>query len=1505
MRIQSGRNPHLFFFTVFFFAAAALVSSPGYAEVSQTEYENFMRGVVDTLYVELANKIEGLDPVPSDFTDDLANLEEYAHEYVHSYQVAIPVENRLRDLPDLHAREREQRLDAANSIIGDVTEVHAKYGELFKTLQSKRDKLIILQAGKLVFDYVLLPLDRWSFIADRVVNYYNDKAGPVKFVPEGGLGSTGATRRLGEISEELDASHTELKKLLYTQPKDTGDYFRIVRAAELQAKKCWDLSYKIQHGLRTDRNNSLAIAENRLKDEIDKVVREVDRILSTTTEISQCRIEPNEVFLDRANPRRKVSLDYIFRSGLVKPAKTGDFYFETDDPETATVDMEGNITGLKTGKTRLIATNRKTNLRCDITVTVEFPPVPGKKVRTPDLLGMTYPQAQAATRSAGLVLTVGTAAKPDYLFPPDTVIRQSPKAFSMVDSGSSVQVDMNPPATPRAELLSVTIQEGDQTPHYVNKPYTLAAVARNLFPKNTYVFVWYVDGAEIGKGQSTPYTFAKAGVHAVKVKMTSTDPSENDELTRQFKIELPTDFTVDFAFAPEQKDKKTAEAGDAVVFTQTCKDLYDVAEYRWYIDGEYFKSGAAVTVRFNAKGAYDVTLAVRRGGNFDEAKRTRTVTVAEKGIGVLGKDRNRFEAEGGNADLSVCSRYWVGGLGKWSECRTVSRVGPVAGYALCTGPQSDGYNTGFLAYSSKGEKDLFFEVYHFSFNQSKGVLHYSGRIPKAENPVPESISISCRANAADVEWTNEDGSTCRTRIWKFKHSEFIRNYGVEEPVCSAPATDPAGLKRCRAFSKTAAEQYRENLSRNCGLAGPEWHDDEERHLEWCLASPRKEADDLARFRENALKNCGKTWCDAYAELAVEQNEENVRNNCGFSGRRWQSDYRNHFDWCVGASKTAADSETRARDKDLAGCAGGRDNFCKTYARTAVGQNEQNAKQGCGLCGRRWQSSVDNHYQWCLTQPQNAADAETRKRKDILEKCAGTSSKGKKIFYEPCVNGYRLDNCLDFGLRCGKPAADRFCKENGFSEAVDWKLEKARPTYVLGDRSICDDDFCAGFEFIACAGKSAKTNHKPVCRIKRPENGATIEPGRYIGFGAEASDPDKDKLTYGWIFEGGRPDTWESWQGSVGGVQWNVPGTYAATLTVTDDKGASCTDTIAINVQKKGEVFDCDRYADKSSEQNDQNLAKNCGFAGELWHSDRLRHVRWCQSAGTEACSRNIRERATALENCKKPPVATDLVCDIAAPSKIVFIDAGESVNFEGSAQGPGNLSYDWKFGEYGVNPLASTKLNPGDVKFQYAGSYTVTFAATDSTGKTCKAARQVLVHDSAEPREFCEGYAGISREQNAENKSRNCGFTGEHWHDNETNHQQWCRSVSVQQAKAALAERDEQLRNCGKQTESPRLRMPPDATKPEETKPEGTEWTDSFGNRQDTRPRVDSSGHGRTGWNEGFDDTPVTRPPSDFPSHGDSEWNDSYDGRPDTRPPSNASGHGGAGWSDGFDNSPD
>lgn len=73
------------------------------------------------------------------------------------------------------------------------------------------------------------------------------------------------------------------------------------------------------------------------------------------------------------------------------------------------------------------------------------------------------------------------------------------------------------------------------------------------------------------------------------------------------------------------------------------------------------------------------------------------------------------------------------------------------------------------------------------------------------------------------------------------------------------------------------------------------------------------------------------------------------------------------------------------------------------------------------------------------------------------------------FRNPEVSGLAVDYCLTWGQNCGKPAADAFCRKQGFARSEGHVVyENAPPTIVIGDGAICREPYCARMISISCS-----------------------------------------------------------------------------------------------------------------------------------------------------------------------------------------------------------------------------------------------------------------------------------------------------------------------------------------------------------------------------------------------------------------------------------------------------
>ena len=69
------------------------------------------------------------------------------------------------------------------------------------------------------------------------------------------------------------------------------------------------------------------------------------------------------------------------------------------------------------------------------------------------------------------------------------------------------------------------------------------------------------------------------------------------------------------------------------------------------------------------------------------------------------------------------------------------------------------------------------------------------------------------------------------------------------------------------------------------------------------------------------------------------------------------------------------------------------------------------------------------------------------------------------YFTPELDGQRINACLADGT-CGKPAADVFCKVEGFDQAMLFQRERSDSARTLDSDKVCDGG-CTAFRQVKC------------------------------------------------------------------------------------------------------------------------------------------------------------------------------------------------------------------------------------------------------------------------------------------------------------------------------------------------------------------------------------------------------------------------------------------------------
>jgi hypothetical protein len=87
---------------------------------------------------------------------------------------------------------------------------------------------------------------------------------------------------------------------------------------------------------------------------------------------------------------------------------------------------------------------------------------------------------------------------------------------------------------------------------------------------------------------------------------------------------------------------------------------------------------------------------------------------------------------------------------------------------------------------------------------------------------------------------------------------------------------------------------------------------------------------------------------------------------------------------------------------------------------------------------------------------------------VLVASAAPGTAAVRTYFSPELQGYRASSCLADGRTCGKPAADAWCRLNGWSSALIFQREpEPGVTRIVDSGDLCSGPACTSFRQIKC------------------------------------------------------------------------------------------------------------------------------------------------------------------------------------------------------------------------------------------------------------------------------------------------------------------------------------------------------------------------------------------------------------------------------------------------------
>ena len=90
---------------------------------------------------------------------------------------------------------------------------------------------------------------------------------------------------------------------------------------------------------------------------------------------------------------------------------------------------------------------------------------------------------------------------------------------------------------------------------------------------------------------------------------------------------------------------------------------------------------------------------------------------------------------------------------------------------------------------------------------------------------------------------------------------------------------------------------------------------------------------------------------------------------------------------------------------------------------------------------------------------------------LIGAAASAEASQVRNFFAPVVGGARIDACLDGGA-CGKPAADAFCRVQGYDKAMIFQRESFDSTRALDSGKVCSGS-CSAFKQVKCITRKSE------------------------------------------------------------------------------------------------------------------------------------------------------------------------------------------------------------------------------------------------------------------------------------------------------------------------------------------------------------------------------------------------------------------------------------------------
>ncbi|MFD1600244.1 PKD domain-containing protein [Halobellus rarus] len=271
------------------------------------------------------------------------------------------------------------------------------------------------------------------------------------------------------------------------------------------------------------------------------------------------------------------------------------------------------------------------------------------------------------------------------------------------------------------------------------------------------------------------------------------------------------------------------------------------------------------------------------------------------------------------------------------------------------------------------------------------------------------------------------------------------------------------------------------------------------------------------------------------------------------------------------------------------------------------------------------------------------------------------------------------------------------------------------------------------------------------------NDQTVGEDTAVSFDASGSSDNGGIDTYEWDFDDGTIAT-----GATASHTYAGPGTYIATLTVTDESGNTATDTRTVTVEDTTHptiVTGADKTVDEDTSVSfdASGSSDNVGIDSYEWDFDDGGAASGATPSytytdpGTYNATVTVSDAASNENASTVMVTVNDTTPPTAAAGPNQTVDVGATVSFDGTASSDndGITTYEWEFGD-STNTTGATPTHT----YADAGSYTVNLTVADPTGNN---STDSLTVDVIEPDGSNNGGSSSSSSSGSSSRSVDAG----------------------------------------------------------------------------------------------------------------------------------------------------